>query len=542
MNLEELCKLFSNDELKDILKPEIKEYVHRTKKKYIIKYLIKNFKNLLDDNNFLFILKKVLIRNHLIDLLNLVDDINKNKLNILSYLNLITNNNKVEDEREIDVVVDKRFYELLDYQYLIKEKAINFILRQIHNNIHLNRLVIHMPTGTGKTKTAVHLITSLYETFDNKGIVVWLAHTEELINQGKEAFKHVWQVLGNKKINVFFDVKEIENDNSIYFLSYQKLIYLKKKNESSFEKIRDLITLCVCDEAHKCLASETKTMLEALMVSFNQNHPKTLIGLTATPGRRYKDSLLAGDNLNLALMFDKNIFQINVGELEIFKINHLNNISNREFSYDNIFAKDTETIKYFQEKKVLAKIKRVALTYDLDKALELNKIFTRKHNSDYSKDELFKIGINKERNKAIINKLIELDRHNVPTILFACSNEQGGLLSDILTLTGINNNVIFGDTLESQRKQAITDFEQGKYNILINNSILTTGFDSPRIKCVFITRPTNSIVLYSQMLGRGLRGVKMGGNEECLLIDVIDNLNKFNDENFAFNYFDIYWR
>ena len=348
--------------------------------------------------------------------------------------------------------------------------------------------------------------------------------------------------MGNKKINVFFDVKEIENDNSIYFLSYQKLIYLKKKNESSFEKIRDLITLCVCDEAHKCLASETKTMLEALMVSFNQNHPKTLIGLTATPGRRYKDSLLAGDNLNLALMFDKNIFQINVGELEIFKINHLNNISNREFSYDNIFAKDTETIKYFQEKKVLAKIKRVALTYDLDKALELNKIFARKHNSDYSKDELFKIGINKERNKAIINKLIELDRHNVPTILFACSNEQGGLLSDILTLTGINNNAIFGDTLESQRKQAITDFEQGKYNILINNSILTTGFDSPRIKCVFITRPTNSIVLYSQMLGRGLRGVKMGGNEECLLIDVIDNLNKFNDENFAFNYFDIYWR
>ena len=130
----------------------------------------------------------------------------------------------------------------------------------------------------------------------------------------------------------------------------------------------------------------------------------------------------------------------------------------------------------------------------------------------------------------------------MPTILFACSNEQGGLLSNILTLTGINNNVIFGDTLESQRKQAITDFEQGKYNILINNSILTTGFDSPRIKCVFITRPTNSIVLYSQMLGRGLRGVKMGGNEECLLIDVIDNLNKFNDENFAFNYFDIYWR
>ena len=111
-----------------------------------------------------------------------------------------------------------------------------------------------------------------------------------------------------------------------------------------------------------------------------------------------------------------------------------------------------------------------------------------------------------------------------------------------MTLKGINNHCIFGDTNDLLRKKYISDFEQGKYDILINNAILTTGFDSPRIRCVFITRPTNSIVLYSQMLGRGLRGKKMGGNEECLLIDVIDNLNKFTDENFAFNYFSVYWR
>ena len=135
-----------------------------------------------------------------------------------------------------------------------------------------------------------------------------------------------------------------------------------------------------------------------------------------------------------------------------------------------------------------------------------------------------------------------MNEKRIATILFACSNEQGKLISNVLTLKGINNHCIFGDTHESLRKKYISDFDDGKYNILINNAILTTGFDSPRIKCVFITRPTNSIVLYSQMLGRGLRGRKMGGNDECLLIDVVDNLNKFNDENFAFNYFSVYWR
>lgn len=52
---------------------------------------------------------------------------------------------------------------------------------------------------------------------------------------------------------------------------------------------------------------------------------------------------------------------------------------------------------------------------------------------------------------------------------------------------------------------------------------------------------TQSVVLYSQMLGRGLRGLKMGGNDECLLIDVKDNLEKYN-EKMAFTHFENYWK
>ena len=112
----------------------------------------------------------------------------------------------------------------------------------------------------------------------------------------------------------------------------------------------------------------------------------------------------------------------------------------------------------------------------------------------------------------------------------------------MLSLENISNALVIGDMTPGDREKAIADFKDRNcaVNFLINFEVLTTGFDSTNIQCVFITRPTQSIVLYSQMLGRGLRGPKMGGNEECLLVDIKDNLGKY-DADMAFNHFDAYW-
>ena len=112
----------------------------------------------------------------------------------------------------------------------------------------------------------------------------------------------------------------------------------------------------------------------------------------------------------------------------------------------------------------------------------------------------------------------------------------------MLTIEGIPNSLVTGDMNPKDRKESIEKFKNrsDKTNILINYEVLTTGFDSTNIKCVFIARPTQSVVLYSQMIGRGLRGPQMGGNEECLLVDIKDNLSQF-DENMAFAHFDNYW-
>ena len=141
-----------------------------------------------------------------------------------------------------------------------------------------------------------------------------------------------------------------------------------------------------------------------------------------------------------------------------------------------------------------------------------------------------------------MRRLRELSAQQVPTIVFACSVAHAKLLSFMLSLEEIPNALILGEMNPVDRAESIAAFKDrdNPVNIIINYEVLTTGFDSTNIKCVFITRPTQSIVLYSQMLGRGLRGTKMGGNAECLLIDLKDNLGKY-DAEMAFNHFDTYW-
>ena len=171
-----------------------------------------------------------------------------------------------------------------------------------------------------------------------------------------------------------------------------------------------------------------------------------------------------------------------------------------------------------------------------------NLFYTANGYDDFSKNALELIGRNKSRNLRIMQKLRELNQQGKPTIVFACSVKHAQLLSAMLTLENVPNAVVIGDMASYERNLAIKRFKdrEDDVNILINYEVLTTGFDATNIECVFIARPTQSVVLYSQMLGRGLRGPQMGGNATCLLVDVKDNLKQYN-ENMAFSHFNNYW-
>ena len=422
----------------------------------------------------------------------------------------------------------KGMNELYDYQYMIKQQAINDLNNEEKG---LYKILIHMPTGTGKTKTTMHIISHYLNHISKaKGLVVWIAHSDELLKQAYETFKSVWKHLGQRDITIYKGWNGYPDsfENGILFTSIQAL--LSKMKKPVFEYIDKNSTLIVFDEVHKAGASKYKKCVDALTTK-QYKYTKSFIGLTATPGRTTE---ISRENEMFSGSFD-HIIGIDVDKVISITLN-----KNEAANYSG----SKEVIPYFQDQKILARLNRKVLDYELDAKLMASlKSELKKTREDYSEALLEKIGLNKARNTKIVEELRQLNENKVPTIVFACSLQHAQMLSAFLKLLDIPNSLVYGDVSKYEREKAIKDFKDpdSPVKIIINYEILTTGFDSTNIRCVFITRPTKSVILYSQMIGRGLRGPKMGGNEECLLIDVKENLDAYN-ENDAFKHFDDYWR
>ena len=79
--------------------------------------------------------------------------------------------------------------------------------------------------------------------------------------------------------------------------------------------------------------------------------------------------------------------------------------------------------------------------------------------------------------------------------------------------------------VQPERKQMILDCRAGKYEAVVNVGVLTTGVDIKIIDCIVLLRATQSAALFVQACGRGLRVLE--GKEDCLIIDLTDNFNRF---------------
>ena len=93
---------------------------------------------------------------------------------------------------------------------------------------------------------------------------------------------------------------------------------------------------------------------------------------------------------------------------------------------------------------------------------------------------------------------------------------------EILTyLPAEQSALITGDTPNAERDKLINQFKQKNIKYLVNISVLTTGFDAPHVDFIAILRPTESVSLYQQIVGRGLRLNE--GKTDCLVIDYAGN-------------------
>ena len=107
------------------------------------------------------------------------------------------------------------------------------------------------------------------------------------------------------------------------------------------------------------------------------------------------------------------------------------------------------------------------------------------------------------------------------TIVYAVSTDHAHNLASVFVDAGIPARVILGDTPVDERNKTIEEFRDGDLRVLVNVLVATEGFDLPDASCVVLTRPTLSLALFMQMVGRGLRPKDDGG--DCMILDLAAN-------------------
>ena len=137
--------------------------------------------------------------------------------------------------------------------------------------------------------------------------------------------------------------------------------------------------------------------------------------------------------------------------------------------------------------------------------------------------ELLNVLANDEhRNYQIIKRLVEIPV-GTNTLVYACTVEHAEFLSSTMNAIGRKSATISSNTPKATRRMYIDAFKKGEIEFLFNYGVLTTGFDAPKTEYIVICRPTTSVVLYEQIVGRGLRGPKIGGTSivQSLILPII---------------------
>ncbi|MDB4902209.1 MAG: type restriction protein res subunit [Mucilaginibacter sp.] len=383
-------------------------------------------------------------------------------------------------------------YPLYSYQISVQGKIDRFLATE------KNRVLLHMPTGSGKTRTTISYICNFF--LKNEGVnVVWFANTKELLDQAFSEFVRAWSLLGNRDIKAikFWDKSTVDLTQlkgCFIVAGLDKTYQALMKNMSSISIFANGCKLIIMDEAHMAIAPTYKLLIENMIAN-----KTSLIGLSATPGRTWNDP---DEDKKLS-----NFFYRQKAKLEIP-------------GYEN-------PVDYLVDEGYLARVNNTKLFTDSGITLSANDIKYLTENYVLPTNVLKDLSESRLRNMAIISKIKELIKVHKRIILFAITKDHAIVLNSLLTAIEINSNVVTSDTNSIDRSSIIKKFKESRLDnpapmVLCNYGILTTGFDAPETSCAVIARPTDSLVLYSQMVGRAIRGIKSGGNATAEIVTVID--------------------
>ena len=380
---------------------------------------------------------------------------------------------------------------------------------ELDKDISDRRGMVVMPTGSGKTYTAV--IWLLKHGVANGYRVVWLVHRQELVEQTYREFRKQAPLLkgsGVKKLRVL----PISGSHMHMSTASRAEVYVcsiaSVANKYGYRFIERMLgvagkskVIVVIDEAHHSVAANYQKVIKRIQ-TLNPN--MVLLGLTATPIRMNES-----EQQRLQSMY-----HINRNLLQNRGVNgYVYEVTLKQLLMSGFLAKP-----YYEKinTEIIGEIEYQCTQEDEAYFLQFGEL------SERIKKQIAK---SSARNEMIVNQYLDNKERYGKTIVFAVNQLHAETLCDEFKKAGISCD--FAVSGRGDAQEVIRDFKENKFRVLINVQILTEGSDVPDIQTVFLTRQTNSDSLLMQMIGRGLRGEKAGGTSKAYIVAFHDTWNTF---------------
>jgi DNA repair protein RadD len=346
-------------------------------------------------------------------------------------------------------------------------KAVIHYFRQ-----HSTPAVIVLPTGAGKSLVIAELARLA------KGRVLVLAHVKELVEQNHAKYE------GYGLTGAIFSagLGRKETDQQVVFASVQSVV----RNLDAF---KNQFSLLVIDECHRVPDDKNSSYQKVITHLLELNPGMKVLGLTATP------------------------YRLGMGWIYQYHTRGLVRSEEPRFFRDCIFELP---IRYLLDEGFLTPARLIdapVLSYDFSQLKPAN-------TGRYKESEMdLVIEQSKRATPQIVQQIIQLAADKQGVMVFAATVRHAQEILGLLPQG--ESDIVIGDTPPPERDAIIQRFKQRDLKFLVNVSVLTTGFDAPHVDLIAILRPTESVSLYQQIVGRGLR--LSPGKTECLVLDYAGN-------------------
>ncbi|MFM2482698.1 DEAD/DEAH box helicase family protein [Celerinatantimonas sp. YJH-8] len=356
-------------------------------------------------------------------------------------------------------------FQLRDYQ----QQAVHAVIQHFRHSDESALIVL--PTGAGKSLVIAELARLAHYP------VLVLAHVSELVEQNASKY----QALGQSCSIYAAGLKSKNTDFPICFGSIQSVA----NNLNDFSQYFSLV---IIDECHRVNAQKD-TQYQRLLTHLKQFNPHLkVLGLTATPYRLNQGWCYEYDYRGFVRPVKEAAFKHCIYELPLRVL---------------------ITRHYLTPPRL---IDAAIAEYKFDDCQNNRGIFEPERMNHL-------LQASQRVTQSIIQQIVDLSLQRQGIMIFAATVEHAQEIMGYLA--NESAGLVIAETPSPERARIIQQFKNRTIKFLVNVSVLTTGFDAPHVDFIAILRPTESVSLFQQIIGRGLRLSE--GKQECLVIDYAGN-------------------